>query len=161
VTAGEQVSAVPTFYRFEIVLHPRPVAAVNAEEPLLDDRGRWPVLAVPPAALAEPFAVEFDAVLAALDRLPRMFTEPDGAILWTSADAEQTWQVDGTLAERSGRLLAAELKGSCLPEAFDQLLAACGWPQASVMFQLVRAGVFLDEPSFRRHAAAWGAVGAG
>jgi hypothetical protein len=143
-----------------MVLHPRPEAAVLDGEHA-DTWGRWPVLAVPPEARVEPFAAEFDAVVAALEQLPRMFTEPDGAILWTSAEAGAAWQVDGTLAERAGRLLAAELKGSCPPQAFDQLLAAFGWPQSPVMFQLVRAGVFLDEPGFRRHAAAWGSFATG
>lgn len=160
MTGSEPGSAEQLRYRFEIVLHPRPSAAVISGEHV-DARGRWPLVAVPPEALTEPFAVAFDAVLAALDQLPRMFTEPDGAILWASANSEEPWQIDGTLAERSGRLLAAEIKGSCPPAAFDQLLAAVGWPQAPVLMQLVRAGVFLDESSFRQHAAAWGTGGAG
>lgn len=147
-------------YRFEVVLHPLPAAAAVAGEHA-DAWGRWPVLQVPRESLAEPFSVGFDTVLAGLDRLPRMFVEPDGAILWRSARPDHVWQVDGTLSERQGRLLAAELKGFCPANEFDRLLTVVGWPQVAVMFQVMRAGVILDEPTFRRHAAARGALGAG
>jgi hypothetical protein len=147
-------------YAFDVVLHPRPpTAAVTGDH--ADAWGSWPALAVPRECLVEPFAIEFDAALAALDRLPRMFVEPDGAIVWRSPHPDHEWQVDGTLAERQGRVLAVELKGCCPAGAFDQLLAAFDWPQAPVMLQLVRAGVFLDEPTFRRHAAARSALGEG
>lgn len=142
-------------YRFEVVLHPRPATAVAAGE-RADAFGTWSTLDVPKESLAEPFAVGFDDVLTALDRLPRLVTEPDGAILWAAADAEQRWQVDGTLAERDGWALAAELKGSCPAAAFDRMLEAFGWPRTPVMLQVVRSGVFLDEATFRRHAAARG-----
>lgn len=147
-------------YRFDVVLHPRPAGAVTAEE-RADSFGLWSTLEVPKESLAEPFAVGFDDVLAALDRLPRLVTEPDGAILWASAAAGQAWQVDGTLAERDGRALAVELKGCCPAAAFDQLLEAFGWPQTPVMLQVVRSGLFLDEATFRRHAVARGSCRAG
>lgn len=147
-------------YVFDVVLHPRPAgAAVGGES--ADPWGRWRVLAVPREELQEPFAREFDAVLDDLARLPRMYVEPDGAILWTSSSPERPWQVDGTLGERMGRVLAAELKGCCPPAEFDRLLAVFGWPQDPVIVQLVRAGVFLDEQTFRRHATARGALAAG
>lgn len=153
-------SAHEALYRFEVVLHPRPAGAVIAGE-RADSFGMWSTLEVPKESLAEPFAVGFDDVLAALDRLPRLVTEPDGAILWASADAGQAWQVDGTLAERDGRALAVELKGCCPAAAFDQVLEAFGWPQTPVMLQVMRSGVFLDEATFRRHAAARGSCQAG
>jgi hypothetical protein len=37
---------------------------------------------------------------------------------------------------------------------FDRLLGAFGWPSQPLLMQLVRAAVFLDEPTFRRHARA-------
>ncbi len=154
-TAGHE-----PLYRFEVVLHPRPPAATVAGEQA-DAWGLWPILAVPREGLVATFAVGFDDVLAALDRLPRLVTEPDGAILWASADAGQAWQVDGTLAERDGRALAVELKGCCPAAAFDQLLEAFGWPRTPIMLQVMRSGVFLDEATFRRHAAARGSCQAG
>ena len=149
-----------TVYAFEVVLHPRPPGAAVAGEHT-DQWGTWPVLEVPRAGLAEPFAIGFDAALASLDRLPRMFVEPDGAIVWRASKPGPNWQVDGNLAEREGGVLAVELKGSCPAAEFDHLLAAFGWPEAAVMLQLVRAGVFVDEPTFRFHAAARGVLGAG
>ncbi|MFM8494120.1 MAG: hypothetical protein ACKOEM_01155, partial [Planctomycetia bacterium] len=62
---------------------------------------------------------------------------------------------------KDGRVLLVDLKGSCPPDALDRLLAAFGWPAEAVMFQLVQPAVFLDEPTFRRHAAARGAAGDG
>jgi hypothetical protein len=147
-------------YGFEVVVHPRPSAAVVSGEHL-DAWGQWPVLQVPRESLVEPFPIGFEAVLTGLDRLPRMFVEPDGAVVWRSSQPDRFWQVDGTLLERQDRLLAAELNGRCPAGEFDRLLAAFGWPEVAVMFQVVRAGVILDEPTFRRHAIARGALRSG
>ncbi len=71
-----------------------------------------------------------------------------------AAAEERPWQLDGLLADRADRLLYVELKGTCPPEALDELLAAIGRPAEGFMFQLVREAVFLDEEEFRRYAAA-------
>jgi hypothetical protein len=142
---------------FHATLHPRP-EAVRPGVPHVDAWGTWPTLTVPPVREAT-FPVGFEAALAALDRLPRMFVEPDGAIVWRGRAAAGEWQLDGTLSERNDRLAACELKGSCPPEALEELLAAVGWPGVAVMFELVRSGVWLDEAIFRRHAAARGNAG--
>jgi len=81
--------------------------------------------------------------------------------VWTSAAADRAWQVDGNLFERAGRVLLVDLKGSCPAADFDRLLTAFGWPDEALMVGLVRAGVFLDEPTFRRHATGRGAAGDG
>lgn len=145
---------------FEASLHPRPAAADVAGS-LTDERGSWPVLAVPRESLGRPLAVGFDEALERLAALPRLYAEPDGSFVWASPAADRPWQVDGNLFERQGRVLLADLKGSCPAEEFDRLLAAFGWPGEPLMFELVRAGVFLDEDAFRRHAAARGAAGDG
>ena len=145
---------------FEVTLHPRPPQAVDGR-PFEDDRGSWPVLAVPRESLGRPLATGFDEALARLAALPRLYAEPDGSFVWTSPAADRPWQVDGNLFERDGRVLLVDLKGSCPAEEFDRLLAAFGWPTEPVMFELVRAGVFLDEQTFRLHAAARGAAGDG
>lgn len=93
----------------------------------------------------------FEQVADALSLLPRMFVEPDGSFVWVSAGGP-AWQLDGMLYDGAGRLWYVELKGR-FPEAeFDRLLAALGWPQTSICFQLVREAVWLDEQAFRRHA---------
>ena len=145
---------------FEVTLHPRPPQAASGGQ-FADDRGSWPVLAVPRESLGRPLAAGFDEALARLAALPRLYAEPDGSFVWMSPAADRPWQVDGNLFERDGRVLLVDLKGSCPAEEFDRLLAAFGWPTEPVMFELVRAGVFLDEQTFRLHAAARGAAGDG
>ncbi len=147
-------------YAFEAVLHRHPDQAAVAGEHV-DEWGSWPILSASRDALARPLAIGFDEALERLASLPRMFVEPDGAFVWTSPVADCPWQIDGNLFERAGRVLLVDLKGSCPPAEFDLLLGALGWPEESVMLGLVRAAVFLDEPTFRRHAAARGAAGDG
>ena len=152
-------------YAFEITLQARPAEA-TAGPALTDAWGTWPTLEVPKATLATPLAIGFDAALARLEAIERLYAEPDGSFVWAcSRSAEATdaasWQVDGNAAERAGRLLLVDLKGSCPPAEFDRLLEAFGWPGQPVMMQLVRAAAFLDEATFRRHATARGLVGDG
>lgn len=145
---------------FEATLHSRPREAAVGR-PFEDDRGVWQVLDVPRESLGRPLLTSFDGALVRLAALPRLYAEPDGSFVWTSPAADRPWQVDGNLFERDGRVLLADLKGSCPAEEFDRLLTAFGWPAEPLMFELVRAGVFLDEQTFRRHAAARGAAGDG
>lgn len=152
-------------YAFEITLQARPAEA-TAGPPLTDAWGTWPTLEVPKATLATPLAIGFDAALARLEAIERLYAEPDGSFVWSCSRAAEAaapgfWQVDGNAAERDGRLLLVDLKGSCPAAEFDRLLAAFGWPDQPVMMQLVRAAVFLDEATFRRHATARGLVGDG
>lgn len=150
-------------YAFEITLHPRPDEAVPGGMHA-DAWGAWPTLVVPHEALAAALACTFDEALGRLAAFERLYVEPDGSFVWTSPHAlgpRAAWQVDGNAYERAGRVLLVDLKGSCPPEAFDRLLAAFGWPGQPVMMQLVRAAVFLDEATFRRHALARGLAGDG
>ncbi len=140
-------------YRFQISLHPRS-SDVTIEGELARKGQSYPTLRVPSAALATTFACSFEQAAAALAELPRMFIEPDGSFVWVSASADQPWQVDGVLYDRDGRLLFVEMKGTCPSEQFDRILAACGWPATSVMLQLTRRAVFVDEPTFRKLASA-------
>jgi hypothetical protein len=101
-----------------------------------------------------PLAVTFDVVLAALDRLPRMFIEPDGSFVWTGTTADGSpWQVDGNLIDQGDVLAYVELSGCCPAEQFDLLLGTLGWPAAALAFQLPRRGIYLNETEFRRLAA--------
>ncbi|HEY2882060.1 MAG TPA: hypothetical protein VGJ15_06490 [Pirellulales bacterium] len=120
----------------------------------------WQTLLVQPEALGTGipalragFPISFEAALTALEKLPRMFAEPDGSFVWPSPAAELKWQVDGNLFDRDGRLLFVDLKGTCPTAEFDRLLAAFTWPETAVMCQLLREAVFLDDLEFRRFAA--------
>lgn len=147
-------------YAFDATLHRMP-DAVPPGPPHVDAWGTWPTLAAGHARAVVPFSIGLDDAFARLDRLDRMFTEPDGSFVWTSPREGLSWQVDGNAFEKDGRLLLVDLKGSCPADAFDRLLFAIGWPAEPVMLQLVKPAVFLDEATFRRHAAARGAAGDG
>lgn len=147
-------------YAFEITLHSRP-AETRESGVHADAWGEWPTLDVSRDALAVPFQVGFDTAFERLAALERMFAEPDGSFVWTSPREGLAWQVDGNAFERDGRVLLCDLRGSCPPAEFDRLLAAFGWPDETVMMQLVRPAVFLAEEAFRRHALRRGEVGDG
>lgn len=155
----ECVSSDP-LYAFDATLHRLPESAASGST-FSDQWGEWPTLAIRPGETTKPFAIGFDEAFARLDRLERMFTEPDGSFVWTSPREGLSWQVDGNAFERDGRVLLVDLKGSCPPEALDRLIASFGWPGEPIMLQLVQPGVFLDEATFRRHAAARGKAGDG
>jgi hypothetical protein len=104
-----------------------------------------------------PLSVTFEQALAALERLDRLFIEPDGSFVWRGRLTDGgAWQVDGNLLDRGDCLAYAELKGGCPTEQLDMLLAALGWPGATLIFQLPLRGEYLDEVEFRRRAASEG-----
>jgi len=148
---------------FDITLHGRCSGA--AELPSVDTYqdawGSWPTLVVPNDLLTVPMAIGFDESLDILNQLERMYAEPDGSFVWTSPRDGLWWQVDGNACEKEGRVLLVDLKGSCPASEFDRLLAAFGWPQQAMIMQLVRAAMFLDEATFRRHALCRGTAGDG
>lgn len=109
-------------------------------------------LRVGPADQQHAFACTFEQALGGLERLPRMFVEPDGSFVQTSPTEEAAWQLDGVLYDAGAQLAYVELKGSAPPPALDALLTALGWPEQRVMFQLVQQALFLDEADFRRWA---------
>jgi hypothetical protein len=106
-----------------------------------------PCPAEPPAL----FACTFEEASEALAALPRMFIEPDGAFVWVST-SEPAWQLDGVLYDGAGRLWYVELKGRCDEEDFNLFLSALGWPQTTLVFQLVREGEWFCEQAFRQFA---------
>lgn len=137
--------------RFDVVLHPLVGNAVAGEE-LLDARGRWPTIRLPPPG--ETFAVGFDEALARLDALGRAFVEPDGSFVWVGPGGEGRWQLDGNAWERAGRVASVDVRGRCPAEELERFLDVWRSSRESVAVELVRAGVCFDEPTFLRHAVA-------
>jgi hypothetical protein len=139
-------------YEFHVTIHARPAAAATG--PLLNLNGRdVQTLAISPEVVgATTMDCTFEAASEGLASLARMYCEPDGSFVWASSQAEDPWQVDGNLYDRSERLLFVDAKGSCPSQRFDELLMALGWPQTPLVFQLTRQAVFLDEAEFRRFA---------
>ena len=143
-----------TMYHFHVSAHARPVEAMPGPSIVLGGQ-TYPTLEVPRAALSGTMmGCTFEEAAARLAELSRMFIELDGAFVWVSAQGETPWQVDGNLYDRAGSLAFVDLRGSCASGEFDRLLAAFGWPQEKLMFQLVREAVFVEEAEFRRIAAA-------
>jgi hypothetical protein len=139
-------------YSFHITIHGQPPGLTRGESIEFDGRKVSP-LATPREAMSHPMAVSFEQAADRLGDLPRLFFEPDGSFVWVSSAEDATrWQVDGNLTDLAGKLLFIDLKGTCPREDFDQLLFTFGWPDAPLMFQLVRQAVFLDEGEFRRFA---------
>jgi hypothetical protein len=137
---------------FHVHVHARP-AEVTAGQAVVT-RGQSVVpLRADQAALISAWPITFDEALASLTRLPRMFIELDGSFVWVSAAGEKPWQVDGVLNDRGQQLAYVELRGTCAPDAFGNLLSALGWPQTPLLFQLVAEGLLLDEGDFHRVAA--------
>ncbi len=105
---------------------------------------------VSPTALS----VTFDQALTAMERLDRLFIEPDGSFVWTGSLPNGTgWQVDGNLIDQGERLAYVELKGRCPEPQLNQILGTLGWPDASLAFELTRRGIVVAEDEFRRLAA--------
>ena len=157
------MTADDDIYAFDITLHGRAQELVGAQPVVahVDAWGEWSALAVPRELLSVPMEVTFDEAIGRLERLERMYAEPDGSFVWTSPREGLWWQVDGNISEKDGRVLLADLRGSCPAAAFDRLMEAFGWPQQVMMMQLVRPAVFLDESTFRRHARSRGIAGDG
>jgi len=139
-------------YTFHVTIHAFPDDAKPGATIALAGR-TVATLDVPPAALSIPFGISFEEAVERLGRLPRSCVEPDGSFFYGSAQGEPQWQVDGNLFDRNGRLLFVDLKGDCPPAEFDRLLAAFGWPDTRLAFQLVREAVLLEEAEFRRWCA--------
>ena len=133
---------------FHVAIHARSAGVATGPRVSLAQR-EFQTLAPSAAELAETFGRTFEDVRDALERLPRMFVEPDGSFVWVSASGEPAWQLDGMLYDRNERLLYVELKGTCPADRLDELLAVLGWPQTPVMFQLLREAVYLSEADFR------------
>ena len=138
---------------FHITLHARPP-------------GDWPVnigvvdgvaastLEIPPSALCHPLPRSFEEAFVSLERLPRFFIEPDGSFVWVGDREDQsTWQLDGMLYDRHGRLLYLELKGDCPFGAFGDFLTSCGGEPSLFVVQLVRHAVVMEATEFARRLA--------
>ena len=143
-------------YSFFITVHAQPDAAQLG--PRVELAGRtFSSLAIGSEQLSTtPLSVSFEDAAERLGRLERMYCELDGSFVWVSSQGEPSWQIDGNLYDRDGRLLFVDLKGTCPPAQFNTFLTALGWPATKLMFQLTREAIFLGEAEFRRHAAGAG-----
>ncbi|MCA9142460.1 MAG: hypothetical protein H6821_05735 [Planctomycetaceae bacterium] len=106
-------------------------------------------LQVPATLQATPLGVSFEEAAAMLERLPRMFLEPDGSFVWvSSAEDAEAWQVDGNLYDRAGSLVAIDLKGRCGKLQFVELFDLFRVSGTELMIELVHDAVFVREHDF-------------
>jgi hypothetical protein len=137
---------------FHIAIHVRPAEAVPGQP--VDVGGvKVRSLNIAGSQSHTPFSVSFEQTQSALQEQERMFVEPDGSFVRTGEQGGALWQLEGVINDRDGSLISLEAWGKCPAHAFDELLRACGWPATELMFFLVREGVWLAEPDFRRLAA--------
>ena len=107
----------------------------------------WSLADGPPLA---PLQVDFDTAYEGLQRLPRLYAEPDGSFVWAGRQDSATWQLFGQLADQGTRLQSVELRGTIPRDQFEELLNVLRWPNSPLMFQLARQGVFLNWEGFAR-----------
>lgn len=136
-------------YRIHGSIHAHPGPSARHSVALVNGR-EVPVLEVTPAMANQPMALSFEEASARLERLPRMFLEPDGSFVWVAPAEDPAWQLDGVLFDREGHLLFVNVRGELTADALSQLIDALTAGQHPVIFQLAREAVFLDEDEFRR-----------
>ncbi|MEX0792478.1 MAG: hypothetical protein WD045_05045 [Pirellulaceae bacterium] len=132
-----------------LTLQVRP-PGVAAGSPQSTTHGTLETLAPTASQRSEPLPVTFEQTEAALAALPRMFIEPDGSLVWVSADPAQPWQLDGMLLDRGGKMLSVELKGTAPLECWQQVFKTVGWPEVELMFQLTQEAVWIDERALEK-----------
>ena len=142
-------------YTLRAALHARP-AGINVCEPAFLAGDAYSILRLDALQTTLPMAVSFEQAREQLEKLPRMFTEPDGAFVWVAPRGDPRWQLDGCLYDRDDRVVFVDVVGSCTEERFNQLLAVFGWPASRLMFRIPQHAVFLEEPEFRRYVQARG-----
>ena len=122
---------------FHVAWHRRPECIETGPEILISGV-RTPTLHIPTAGLTLPWSLSFEEVITSIERLDRMFAEPDGSFVWRQA-AER--QIDGQLYDCDGRLLYVELSGNYLSDDVIALEIALNPQRDPLVVQLLREGV--------------------
>ncbi|MEO0530059.1 MAG: hypothetical protein AAF266_05695 [Planctomycetota bacterium] len=113
-----------------------------------------------PPLFLDVLPVTFETMQQRLMEMPRCDCEPDGFFLLTGHTDDGTfWKLNGHMQEYTPngadepRMHRTELSGEC-PEGFlDMVLRTMGWPEAELVFELVKEGATLCESGFRTYAA--------
>jgi hypothetical protein len=136
---------------WHVFLYPLPEETlVDADGPAA---GIGPLfLVIQPESLAAGlFSISFEAAVAALAELDRMFCELDGSFVWRGTSPNGEWQLDGLISERAGRVACLELKGGCPIEQWRRLLTAMGVQENHLVAQLMPDGRTMIATDFRKH----------
>ncbi len=95
------------------------------------------------------FGISYDEVADALSRLPRLFLEPDGSLVWVSPE-DPARKLNAQITDDGRQVMYVELRGTCRWEELVPILSALGWPSLPLMFQWLPESVLLAESSFRQ-----------
>lgn len=139
---------------FEIAIHARPAtAAEEIERPIHGRPAR--ILTVGPSEMHLPFPCSFEDLCERFERIPRFFVEPDGSFVWTGTDDGSSWQLEGNLYDRQGRVIWISVKGYCPEIRWREFMAALAeGDDAEFVVQLLRDAVYLSH--FEFHRWQWG-----
>jgi len=133
---------------FHATIHAKPKVVTPGPCAVIGGR-QVGTLRMPTEGLVAPFEVTFEAVSAAIEKFPGLFTEPDGAFVWRSPPGAEDWKLDGVLYDRNDRMLYVELKGTCSGAVLERFLTTLGWPAQQVVIQMAREGLLLEFAEFR------------
>jgi hypothetical protein len=126
-----------------VIVHARPDGSLRPAG-LTQFGQSWPCLRLASPALTRPLPVDFESAAEALCELPRLCFEPDGSFVWVGKREGSDWQIDGQLHDTAAGLMTVELKIKGPGADLSMLLRCLGWPQALLLFQLVREGVYVE-----------------
>ncbi len=95
------------------------------------------------------FGLSYEALAESLSRLPRLFLEPDGALVWVSRE-DPARKLNAQITDDGRQVMYVELRGTCRWEELVPILSALGWPRQPLLFQWLPDSVLLAESSFRK-----------
>lgn len=101
-----------------------------------------------------PLRISLEKAQANLQRLARMFVEPDGSFLWTGQDdvGGLHWQLEGTAYDDGRVVRYIDLRGQCPPAQWQEFLAAFEESTASVTLELLDRNLIVDGEWLSRSA---------
>ena len=83
-----------------------------------------------------PLRLTHEAAIDRMNRLPRMFTEPDGSFLWKF----DSGQLEGTIYDDGERIRYIDIAGRASAEVWSDFLGALGESFESVALELLDSG---------------------
>lgn len=87
-----------------------------------------------------PFHVSFEEVFERLEQLGRPLLELDGSFAWSGTDPLGTWALTGMLYDHGGAVQRCEIQGCCPLRHWQDVLRCLGWPQQTLVVQLLPDG---------------------
>ncbi len=135
---------------FHCIVHRAPIEGPEFASAII---GETKVSTIRVRAPFEPLPVTFDEAAATLQAIEGVHFEMDGWFIWGQGADAARWQVDGQLSDGGTHLEFVEMRGNCSADTMDTLLAAFGSTREELCIQLLKEGVFVDLPTFKKIAS--------